>query len=81
MNSEKAVEADSRDGVPVPEPKVRAAFVPGLKLLEEDAQLGLCRQAPALDHGVLGKIEVGGQDRPILRDLHGDGAVQRADLH
>ena len=66
--------------MPVPEPDVCAFGVADLIGIQEEAELGLSGDAPALGPGVGLEIVVRGQARPVLRVLHRDGAIQGAHL-
>ena len=72
--------SNSRNRVPVAETDVRTALIARVELVEEQAELGLCREAAAFDLGVRREVVAGGDDRPVVRDLHRDGAVQGAYL-
>jgi hypothetical protein len=54
----------SRDGVPVSEARVGAAFVPALELVVKESQLRFGGDPTAFDYGVLGQVVVGGDHRP-----------------
>ncbi len=76
----KSYVPDSRDGMPVPEARVRALFVRHLVRVQEEAQLRLGRDAPAFAPCVYDHIVVGRQDGPVLRDGERDRFMEREDL-
>ena len=67
--------------MPVPEARVRALLVADLIRVQEQPELRLGGDAPALVRRVRREVVVRGQDGPVPRVLHRHGPVQRAHLH
>lgn len=78
---ERKIDLHSRDRVPVPEADVGAAFVATGELVQEQAQLWFGGQTASFDAGVRREVVARSHDWPVVRNLHRDGAVQRANLN
>ena len=66
--------------MPVSEADIGATLIAAFKLVEEKSELRLGWESSAFDLSILGKIVIGREERPILRDLHGYGSIERPNL-